>query len=428
MQYAVYEFGFGVHNQGIAQNAATFLSLPTTWTKVDAAVSLNSGQGGAYLFNAAAKEYCRFNFAPGGDLCSGTVRPLNDWNGGDAFPLAGVTAARRYWPEIGIATPALNLAVDLMHNGKYVRYTFGQGLNVQVQTSQAFGAASTTPQPVAQQCSSGCFDCSGNNAICQICEQDYQLVSGNCYPIEYVIEMLFNTLTFVSDKQYVMSTTVTDSLWNSHPGNTGNAVTLTGTDNILLDTSKFPTNMEDWEFHFWVNIDSDPGVTINLVAGSLMHAGVPYHFSFYLAQKMSPSFLPVANIWIPTYKLVKNPLTNPTVLTLASDFEIAIRTWVHLIASLKQGNMELTIDGGTLSIPYDDAQSQTNTQIASWEFLSFEIGKTTIPSASTYSGITGYMDQFHVDLLKPVTFTGSMAVLRPVNILYFVAALALTLY
>lgn len=418
LQYAVYELGFGAHNGG-AQPLSNLFTIPTGWTKIDAAVSLNSGQGGAYVFSGA--EFCMMSFAPNpppNDMNCPNKIPIALWNNGQAFPTPTITAARRYWPELGVVngqTTELNLAVDLLSGDKFYTYTFGQGLSPTPTTLEPWGASdSGLPDPIQQKCRSGCLDCSGNVNICLDCDQDFQLVSGQCYPIEYVVEMLFDDATFSQDQVYVKNlpngakdTNVPNEDWNGlKSGNTKQAIILDNTKYIKIDVTKIPNNMIDWEFHFWVRLNSNAqDVETNLVAGRLQHGPNNYDISFYLKPAVDMNFNKVGGQWFPTYKIVKynaDASVNKTT-RLQSDFSIKKLEWAHLIATLKEGNMEITIDGGTLPLPFDDPTSTAAGSV--WKFIAFEIGKSSLGAAQTregvqYSGIDGWMDQFHIDVLK----------------------------
>lgn len=419
LKFAIYELGFGAHNGG-AQDLGTIMPVPAGWTKIDAAVSLNSGQGGAYVFSGS--EFCRMSFddpPPTNDMNCPNKIPIAAWNNGQPYPFPSITAARRYWPAVGVqngAPTALNLAVDLLSENKFHTYIFGQGLSETAETLPNWPTSEGgAPDPVQQKCRAGCLDCSSNVNICTDCDQDFQLVSGQCYPIEYVVEMLFDDATFAQDQVYVKTgddgrkeTNVLNTNWNGlKDGNTKQAIILDKTNYIKIDVSKIPKNMVDWEFHFWVKLNTlAQDVEINLVAGRLQHAGNNYDLSFYLQPALDSNFNIEGNKWYPTYKIVKyNPDGNTVNKTtrLQSDFAIKKGDWSHLIATLKEGNMEITIDGGTLSLPYDDASSSGSGSV--WRFIAFEIGESSLGAAKTstgqkFVGIDGWMDQFHIDVLK----------------------------
>merc|ERR1719510_2781115 len=106
-------------------------------------------------------------------------------------------------------------------------------------------------------CSIGCAPGScDSNEKCSACDTDYVLVNSKCQPEQYVVEMLFDETTLLLDKTYVTSTSIPDNKWGKDQGNTGNCVTMTSSDTIKLAVSKFPTNMKDFEYHFWIKVDA----------------------------------------------------------------------------------------------------------------------------------------------------------------------------
>lgn len=435
--YAVFEIGFGGHNgypkkidTNGGVNADGLFEMPTAWDKVDAAASLNSGQGGAYVFGTnrgtAATEYCRMSFdavqpnRP--DMCPAT-NPLTVWSGGDPFPLGKVGAAIRYWPELGARKQELNLAIDLIYQGKFVTFAFGEGTRPGAPTELLdFGTAKTggtggggSIDPLAQACPVGCFDCTGNVNVCNTCDVDFELVSGKCYPVEYVVEMLFDNNRYNQDQQFVASTSVIESNWNTAEGNTNQAVVLKQTDYIKIDVNQIPSDMINWEFHFWVKINSQDASyltkKINLVAGRLTHGSSNYDTSFFLTPRTNDGFTPVPGEWNPKFRVVKYNRTQSgtfeivKTLDLQNDFTVKQGEWNHLIATLKRGNMQVTVDGGEITMPYDDESDRGQTE-SQWTFSAFEIGLSGIPAAKgkfdqvQFSGIEGLLDQFHVDALN----------------------------
>jgi hypothetical protein len=94
--------------------------------------------------------------------------------------------------------------------------------------------------------------------------------------------------------------------------------------------------------------------------------------------------------------------------SVQSDFVVIQNTWNHLIATLQDGLMKITIDGAVLQVPFDD-EADAGQENSVWQFLSFEIGLSSLPSAKgkydniAFAGIDGLLDQFHVDALVKTT-------------------------
>lgn len=388
LKYSVYEMGFGAHvNKSL--DATAFFGLPATWKKVDAAVSLNSGQGGAYLFSD--QSYCRFNFDRT-TLCKDAVRTINDWSQPDKFPMAGISAARRYWDGLNI--PELRSVVDLMWQNKFVQFQFGRGLIKRTPIALPDSGINkpVSNLPSTSQCKMGCLTCS-SQLLCDKCEQDFVLISRVCYPKEYVVEMLFDANSEVSDKKYVLSNQVVS--WNTKTGVTGKAVEFAPTGFIQLNPNKIATDMKDFEFHFWVNIKVGTTGTVNLCALDISKSSKVMMVSFHLKPNGVSSWYPTVTITHSLYGTMKT-------VTLSATYPVVHSKWKHLIVTFKDGNAKLTTDGSEIILPYDDAQTSGYDPNAAWVFKSFHIGKSAIAPARSFNGINGYMDQFHIDRLTRV--------------------------
>lgn len=298
---------------------------------------------------------------------------------------------------------------------------------------EPFGVSSTTQE---QSCITGCVDCSGNVEECRICDADFTMKNRRCYPKEYVIELLFDSNTQGRDLTIVKDTSVcyqqtkdcTFNYFNSAEGNTGNAITFKTSDYLTIEEKRLPTTMIDWEFHFWVKLDvNHPDVATNLVSAELSYGSEVYQFSFFLDPKrnFNDNTL-VTNTWYPTFKMIR--ISNGYVSELPSDFAVKRNSWHHLIATLRRGNMELTTDGGVLSIPYDGKGSTAVSDGQRWIFKTFEIGKSELSVAKDYDGVSGLIDQFHVDRLGLEYISGSHSV-NYYGLLYlFIAIIPIVIY
>jgi len=414
--FAVYELGFGTHNT-LPDNpqmlTKQFFGLPDGWEKIETAVSTRSGQGGAYLFRqftlgsgndvTAAFEYCGFRF---GGTC-GTPRPLTDWNQGNQWPMAGITSAVRYWPDAAITKPEVDLSVDMFYQGQYVRYKFGVGLTIPL--PQNVPKPTTTIEEVAvgePGCSVGCLTCP--NSACTKCDVDFVLVNSKCQPLNYIVEMLFDQDTLAADKAHVGSTSVLNSMWSAVEGNVKQAITLVDSDYISLDVARLPTNkMEDFEFHFWVKLNNDASTSsVNLVALDLDKGTRSYQASFYLSQFVDKNQIVDQNTYRAFYQIVDKNDPDTRVQSLGIP-RIPKDKWVHLIATLKQGMISCTIEGEKVELPFIDGAADGEAQAGVkeyWKFNEFIIGDTKNQSAnaitSQFQGISGYLDQFHIDDLS----------------------------
>jgi len=432
--FVVYELGFGTHNT-LPDNpqmlTKQFFGLADGWEKIEAAISTRSGQGGAYLFRkvplgegatlTVGFEYCGFRF---GGTCS-AGRPLTDWNNGNAWPMPGITAAARYWPEAAISTPAVDSSVDMFYQGRYVRFKFGVGLTILEPQNVPIPTTTIEEVEVGQPgCTVGCLKCSSTR--CEVCDVDFEESNGRCQPQYYVVEMLFDKDTFAADRIHVKETSVANALWNSVEGNVKQAVTLENSDYIMLDVSRLPIDMQDFEFHFWVKVNNDASVSsINLVALDLEKGSTSYQASFYLRDFGNGQ----VNNYRAFYQIVDKDDPNTRVESLGIP-PIPKDTWVHLIATLQQGMISCTIEGEEVELPFVDLAADEKSAgggIEYWKFNEFIIGNTkgisTNQITSGFQGISGHVDQFHIDqLVSTVIDLSSADMAYPCVLLLFVAA------
>eukprot|EP00463_Aulacantha_scolymantha_P004480 TRINITY_DN55_c0_g2_i4.p1 TRINITY_DN55_c0_g2~~TRINITY_DN55_c0_g2_i4.p1 ORF type:complete len:474 (-),score=102.82 TRINITY_DN55_c0_g2_i4:138-1346(-) len=379
---------------------------------------MRQGQGYAFIFTMT--QYCLFAFDGsaldngGATTCAASTyypRPITDWSGGRRFPLDAITAGIGYFPELTQVASNSNLdsSVDLMHGNKYYRYKFGVGLAEQPVTLSAFGTIVTqgnqggsTSTP--QACAVGCIDCPIPTQ-CAKCDQDFKLVNDQCQPEQYVVEMLFDDLSMTGDRSYVSATSVENNRWSNGVGNVKQAATLNVNDFIDINPFKIPKNMKDFEYHFWVNIDAASNLNqFALISGQLDHGMNEYDFVFYLKyeqQAMKPS-----------YKLAKR--NDPSdMLFVTSGVSIPKNRWVHLIATLNFGQMTITIEGQTISVPIDGQiteSASTGVMVEKpWIIRKFTIGRSSIASnlVPGIQGIEGRIDQFHIDKLSETTSTSN---------------------
>jgi len=432
-----FELGFGTSQEG-EQDAGALLGLPADWDSVDAAVSTFSGTGGAYLFKN--KQYCRFKFASaikcntddnGGARTS--FRPISDWDRGKELPIPNIEAAARYWPALGAQLPKLDLAIEFIHGGQSVLGKFPGVITGGLVNLNPFGKVSApgTIQDRTACTVTGCTRCPQNQlSLCEKCDPDlYDLVNGQCFAKEYVVELLFNN--YDNDMTFVSTTTVTKEKWTSAQGNTGTAITLGPTDTVTLNPNALKKDsmfLVDFEFHFWVQFSANTVTTKNvrMVAGAATHDTQYIDFSFEALACQGPNSADLVtncNIgnWIPNFIIqIRDQISaDPVPFTLQHPLQMETSKWYHLIATIQTGNMKITVEGETIEIPFlfnlppdgnEDSESTSKTE-AAWKFSQFFIGNVAsstlkLPTAN-YVGIDGIMDQFHVDNLKTPNIPGS---------------------
>jgi len=426
LKYISFELIFGVSEEG-ERDATQDFGIPNSWGKIDAAVSTFSGAGGGYFFRN--NEYCRFKF-PTGLLDQGIKceerRSITDWNRGESVPFSDgkLLAAARYWPQIGTRLPELQLAVDFIYKAgestKVVVVKFPGIMTGAPKNMNPFGEVSG-PSDIADRniCQvPGCTLCPQNQlSVCEICEEDlYDLVNGQCFAKAYLIEMVFES--YQTDKKFVLATNAM-AKWSSGKGNTGQAISLAPQEWIELRTEYLKKNgqfVEDFEFHFWVNLDpnADEKKDIRMIAGAARHNENYVDFSFEALACQGTTSLVVDRMcaigqWQIKFVVhVRNaPTSTPVNSTLTHPYFIQRERWFHLIATLEKGNMKITVEGQTLQIPFWFNPDVDAVTLAGWEFTEFFIGQPpststvgkNLPSKNTYLGIHGRMDQFHVDAL-----------------------------
>eukprot|EP00463_Aulacantha_scolymantha_P004476 TRINITY_DN55_c0_g1_i2.p1 TRINITY_DN55_c0_g1~~TRINITY_DN55_c0_g1_i2.p1 ORF type:complete len:140 (+),score=27.10 TRINITY_DN55_c0_g1_i2:858-1277(+) len=114
----------------------------------------------------------------------------------------------------------------------------------------------------------------------------------------------------------------------------------------------------------------------------------------------------------PSYKLAKR--NDPSdMLFVTSGVSIPKNRWVHLIATLNFGQMTITIEGQTISVPIDGQiteSASTGVMVEKpWIIRKFTIGRSSIASnlVPGIQGIEGRIDQFHIDKLSETTSTSN---------------------
>lgn len=186
-----------------------------------------------------------------------------------------------------------------------------------------------------------------------------------------------------------MSAGVTQAKWGTTLGNTGFGLTLTPTDWVELNPPQVlgtntPLSMVAYEFHFWINVVFAPPATAEM---KMVHMELT---NGQKTMEVDFSLKPDANGKMFATFVTQVVQDNDPPSNLPHYEEIVPNKWYHLIATLQNNNMKVTIDGRNVKFPIS-----TRNQDA---FKRFTIPKVLVGAQA--AGINGVIDQFHIDDLS----------------------------
>lgn len=358
-----YEVGFGQHNDypklianSMFSTVRFSLGPPTTVAPIEAALSMASG---AYLFQG--NEYVKYDYGQTSQDPS-YPRSISDFDLGSIHFKNGVSACIHYWDDD---------AVDFFSaDGFRQRWMFGLGKQ---------GAAISVPGldvtdanlAIQLSCVNDCLECDADvGGTCIECDSDFVLVSGLCYPRNFMIEVEFDN--YRSDIKFIKKSSFERTDWGKTPGITGSGMEFLASGSSYLALKPPNTPVKDFEFHFWIKL-KDIRPTTLLVAK--VKAGSKEINVQVICSKITEDFYSVAFSFGGTYvesgeKLMKN------------EFD-------HLIFTFRDGEVRTTVNGDTVALPYfdydpDQMMYMTDVQVGD----------------ANGNGWYGLLDQFHVDNLN----------------------------